>query len=61
MRPDEVYRIQPENVNLTGGYLFNPFGKTQAARRRVPLTTAACGVLHRRMDGSKIFQADVEP
>jgi hypothetical protein len=40
MRPEEVYRIQPENVNLTGGYLFNPHGKTKAARRRVPLTTA---------------------
>jgi hypothetical protein len=29
MRPEEVYRIQPENVNLTGGYLFNPHGKTK--------------------------------
>ena len=53
MRPEEVYRIQPENVNLTGGYLFNPHGKTKAARRRVPLTTAARGILHRRMDGPK--------
>ena len=22
--PEEVYRIQPENVNLAGGFLFNP-------------------------------------
>ena len=51
MRPEEVYRIQPENVNLAGGFLFNPFGKTKAARRRVPLTTAARSVLARRMDG----------
>ena len=51
MRPEEVYRIQPENVNLPGGFLFNPFGKTKAARRRVPLTTAARNVLARRMAG----------
>jgi integrase len=51
MRPEEVYRIQPENVNLAGGFLINPFGKTKAARRRVPLTTVARSVLSRRMDG----------
>ena len=49
MRPEEVYRIQPENVNLEGGFLFNPYGKTKATRRRVPLTTAARSVLKRRM------------
>ena len=49
MRPEEVYRIQPENVNLAAGFLFNPFGKTKSARRRVPLTTAARNVLSRRM------------
>lgn len=49
MRPEEVYRIQPENVNLAGGFLFNPFGKTKAARLRVPLNTAARNVLTRRM------------
>ena len=51
MRPEEVYRIQPENINLSGGFLFNPFGKTKAARRRVPLTTTARNVLTRRMAG----------
>jgi integrase len=51
MRPEEVYRIQPENVNLAGGFLFNPFGKTKAARRRVPLNTAARDVLTQRMAG----------
>jgi integrase len=51
MRPEEVYRIQPENVSLAGGFLFNPNGKTKAARRRVPLTTAARSILTRRMDG----------
>jgi integrase len=51
MRPEEVYRIRPENVNLRGGYLFNPYGKTKAARRRVPLNTTARSVLARRMEG----------
>jgi len=51
MRPEEVYRIQPENVNLAGGFLFNPFGKTKAARRRVPLNATARNVLTRRVAG----------
>jgi integrase len=51
MRPEEVYRIRPENVNLAGGFLFNPYGKTKAARRRVPLTSTAKSVLARRIAG----------
>ncbi|SRR6266568_1522785 len=31
-------------------YLFNPFGKTKAARRKVPLTEKACAVLARRLE-----------
>jgi integrase len=61
MRPEEVYRIQPENVNLAGGFLFNPFGKTKAARRRVPLTTIARNLLTQRMAesaGSYLFPCD---
>jgi integrase len=53
MRPEEVYRIQPANVNLAGGFLFNPFGKTKSARRRVPLNSSARDVLIRRMAGLK--------
>ena len=55
MRPEEVYRIQPENVNLAGGFLLNPFGKTKAARRRVPLTVAARDVLTRRKAGAGVY------
>jgi integrase len=63
MRPEEVYRIQPENVNLAGGFLFNPFGKTKAARRRVPLTTTAKNILARRMAGLEtpfLFPCDTD-
>lgn len=50
MRPEEVCRIRRENVFLEAGYVFNPFGKTKAARRRVPLSQTAVSVLSRRLD-----------
>ncbi len=53
MRPEEVYRIQPENVHLADGYLFNPYGKTKAAKRRIKLTTAVKNILGRRIEESK--------
>jgi integrase len=49
MRPEEVYRIQPENVHLTSGYLFNPYGKTKAAKRRIKLTATAKSILAQRI------------
>ncbi|MCU1265939.1 MAG: integrase family protein [Acidobacteria bacterium] len=53
MRPEEVCRIRRENVCLESGYLLNPFGKTKAARRKVPLTVTACAVLARRLEKVK--------
>ena len=41
MRPEEVYRITRTNVHLNEGYLFNPCGKTKAAKRKVPLSGVA--------------------
>jgi integrase len=49
MRPEEVYRIQPANVYLTESYLFNPYGKTKAAKRRIKLTDTAKSILTLRM------------
>jgi integrase len=49
MRPEEVYRIQPANVYLIESYLFNPCGKTKAAKRRIKLTETAKGILTLRM------------
>jgi integrase len=49
MRPEEVYRIQPENVHLSESYLFNPYGKTKAAKRRIKLTATVKGIIGRRM------------
>lgn len=44
MRPEDVYRIRKENVHLDQGYLFNPYGKTKAAKRKVPLSEIAIEV-----------------
>jgi integrase len=55
MRPEEVYRIRRENVQLAQGFLVNPFGKTKAARRRVPLTATARSVLAARMSGEGTY------
>jgi len=53
MRPEEVYRLQPVNVHLSENYLFNPYGKTKAAKRRIGLTMTAKSVLESRMAGCK--------
>lgn len=52
MRPEEVYRIRKENVHLNEGYLHNPYGKTKAAKRKVPLSEAASEILGRRATGN---------
>jgi integrase len=73
MRPEEVYRIQPENVHLSKDYLFNPFGKTKAAKRRIKLTATVKSILERRMkeaasraskdklDGAFLFPCEADP
>ncbi len=53
MRPEEVCRIRPENVHLDRDYLFNPYGKTKAAKRRIKLTSAARRILAARMVACK--------
>jgi integrase len=55
MRPEEVYRIRPENVHLGEGFLFNPHGKTKAARRRIPLTAHARSILALRMARPNVY------
>jgi hypothetical protein len=62
MRPEEVHRIRPENVHIPQGYLFNPYGKTKAAKRCVPLTLAAKTVLRQRMksEGTYLFLCETD-
>jgi integrase len=64
MRPEEIHRIRRENVRLAQGYLLIPDGKTEATRRRVPLTSSAAAILKVRIDSAKgafIFPHEVDP
>lgn len=49
MRPEEVFRIRVENVDLKQKAIFNPFGKTKAARRTIPMTEDILLLLKNRM------------
>jgi integrase len=49
MRPGEVFRLRREDVNLNLAFLRIASGKTQFARRTIPLTQTASEVLTRRM------------
>ncbi len=53
MRPEEVFRIELRNVELRRKTIFNPWGKTPAAKRTVPLDEEAASVLKRRVDLAK--------
>lgn len=49
MRPEEVFRIRVENLDFKQKTIFNPFGKTKAARRTIPLTDDVCALLKSRI------------
>lgn len=49
MRPEEVSRIERKNVFLSQGYLFIPYGKTKAAKRKIPLTSRVIAILEGRL------------
>jgi len=53
LRPEEVYRATVGNAALDSGYLYIPFGKTKAARRRIPLTSPALAIIKRRVEAAK--------
>jgi integrase len=53
LRPEEVYRATVGNTVLDAGYLFIPFGKTKAARRRIPLTSSALAIAKRRIEAAE--------
>ena len=54
MRPEEVFRMRWENIHFEPagdanyGYILNPFGKTKAARRAIPMTQRVQGALEMR-------------
>ena len=48
MRPEEVYRLEFSNLNFDRRTAFNPFGKTRAAKRTVPMTEEVWNLLKQR-------------
>src|SRR6516165_12063328 len=48
MRPEEVFRMRVENIDFKQKTIFNPFGKTKAARRIIPLTDDVLSLLQTR-------------
>jgi integrase len=55
MRPEEVFSIRGENVDLKKKFIFIPNGKTKFARRTIPLTGQAFEVLQRRSKKGYLF------
>jgi integrase len=60
LRPEEVFRIRVENLDFSARTVFNPFGKTKAARRKVTMTEDVYELLKRRATAAKgpfVFQS----
>jgi integrase len=53
MRPEEVFRMECRNVDLQRRTIFNPWGKTKAAQRLMPVDHAVHDILKRRTEGAK--------
>ena len=49
MRPEEVFRMRVENLDFKQKTIFNPCGKTKAARRTIPMTDDALSLLKVRV------------
>jgi integrase len=49
MRPEEVFRMRVENIDFKEKTVLNPFGKTKAARRIIPLTDDLLAMLAARV------------
>jgi integrase len=52
MRPEEVFRLEVRHMDLEHRTIFNPFGKTKAAKRKIPMSHDAFEVLKRRVSGA---------
>src|SRR5262245_29534705 len=56
-RPEEVFRLKREYVNLAEGYMRIPFSKSRAAKRTLALTARVADILRSRMnrEGEYLF------
>jgi integrase len=53
MRPEEVFRIEAANLDFIQRTVFNPFGKTKAARRKLTMTDEVSSILKKRTVSSQ--------
>ncbi len=53
MRPGEVFRIRIEHIDWIGGQIWNPYGKSDKARRWCVMSDRMREALLRRVDGRK--------
>ena len=51
--PEEVFRIETANLDFVQRTIFNPFGKTAAARRKITMTEEVWSILKKRTVSSK--------
>jgi len=64
MRPEEVFRIEIANLDFIARTIFNPFGKTRAARRKLTMTEDVLAILKRRAaeaKGGYVFESPEDP
>ena len=64
MRPEEVYRMTRESVDLTASNVSIRFGKMKAAKRKISLSASAREVLRKRLadaKGSYLFPHEKDP
>lgn len=63
MRPQDVYSMKINHIRLKQGFYFNPEGKTESARRRIPLTDRAKKMIIDRLQqisGEYLFPGEIE-
>lgn len=53
IRPEEAFLIEVTNLDFSKRTIFNPFGKTPAARRKLTMTDEVFGILKARMYNTK--------
>jgi integrase len=56
MRPEEEFRTEIANLDFSKRTIFNPFGKTPTARRKLTMTDEVCSILKARaLDTKSVF------
>lgn len=64
MRPEEAFRIESDNLDFSKRTIFNPFGKTRAARRKLVMTGEVFNILKTRASKTRsrfVFPSEDDP